>query len=51
MLVVLVVLVSQSIVNEFGDNVLSDTDCEIVEPQSFSSLGSVECSLLQVKEA
>ena len=39
MFVVLVVLVSQSIVNEFGDNVLSDTDCEIVEPQSFSLSG------------
>ena len=39
MLVVPVVLVSQSNVNEFGDNILADTDCEIVEPQPFSLSG------------
>ena len=38
-LVVPVVLVSKSIVNGFGDNVLSDTDYEIVEPQFFSLSG------------
>ena len=38
-LVVLVVFVSQSIVKGLGDNVFSDTDCEIVEPQSISLSG------------
>ena len=42
---VLVVLVSPSVVIEFGKKILSDTDCEFVEPQSFLSLQEASCAL------